>query len=179
MATKATMTLADTTKLVADMVRMLSHPDQEDDGEYEAKELFPQVFRVHDYETDGNREVATIDCGGMRHECTPKGLYRVLFLAEPKRVDFSDMYKSGSLFSLVSPCGNFTAEIEFFKYEFAVYFTATREHVKGKQSWIVAGAPEADNGVSGASKEFVAWSGLLKACLNREWTVYSGNDFRV
>jgi hypothetical protein len=151
---------------------------QSADGEYEAREQFREVYLLHDY-SQGKRTVGTIECGSFGFQDTPKALYRLLFLAQPKQVDFSDMYKSCSLFALVSPDGEFVADFEFFKFELAAYLSAAPVHIEGRMSSIIAGAPGADNGIHAKSPELQLWAATLKKCLDRSWMVYGGNDFEV
>jgi len=148
------------------------------DDEYDAREEFRSIYLLHDY-AKGNRKVGTIECGSFDFEDTPKALYRLLFLARPARVDFSDMYKSKSLFALTSADGCFVADFQFFKYELAAYLSATREHTEGRQSVLIAGAPGSDNGIRAKSPELKLWASTLKKCLDKKWMVYGGNDFEV
>ena len=124
-------------------------------------------------------KVGTVECGSYKFQDTPKALYRVLFLTNAKQVDFSNMYKSDSLIALVSPDGQFVADIQFFKYELAAYLSAAKEHIDGQQHNVVAGAPGSDNGIRAGSPELKLWAKTLKKCLNRSWMVYGGNDFEV
>lgn len=149
------------------------------EGESDARELFCSVYLVHDYDADGNRKVGTIECGSFRVQDTPKALYRLLFLTKARRVDFSEMYKSNSLFALTSPDGQFVADLQFFKHELAAYLSAPANHIEGKQHCIIAGAPGADNGIHIKSADFNLWAQTLKKCLDKTWMVYGGNDFEV
>lgn len=148
------------------------------DEESEARKVFKEIYRVHDYEVDGKRSVGTVSCGSIKTD-TARALYRLLFLLNPKRVDFSDMYKSDSLFAIVSPDGQFVADVQFFKYELAIYFSAAPTHVTGSQRNIRSGIPGVDNGVRAQSPELRAWCETLQKCLARTWMVYGGNDFEV
>lgn len=150
-----------------------------EDGEYEARERFGSVYLLHDYEVDGNRKVGTVECGSFEFLDTPKALYRLLFLTKATRVDFSDMYKSCSLFALTSPDGQFVADFQFYKYELAAYLSAAKEHIEGRQHSVLCGVPGSDNGIRARTPELTLWAETLKTCLDRSWMVYGGNDFTV
>jgi len=149
------------------------------DGEYEAREMFGSVYFLHDYKVDGNRKLGTVECGSFGFLDTPKALYRLLFLSKANRVDFSDMYKSCSLFALTSPDGQFVADFQFYKYELAAYLSAAKEHTEGRQHSVLCGVPGSDNGIRTRSPELKLWADTLKKCLGRSWMVYGGNDFEV
>jgi hypothetical protein len=157
---------------MAEIERLFSDKD-----DYSARELFPKVFVLRDYKEKGNRPVGTFDCGSVKCE-GPCSLYIAMFLSRPKSVDFSDMYKA-SLLCWCSPDYRFVASFELFKYEPALYFSASKELVCGQASSIQAGAPGADNGISSNDPLFLRWCKLLETCLDREWMVYGGNDFKV
>lgn len=142
----------------------------------DAREYFARIFFLHDY-TNGARTVRTVECGGVVVDDTPLSLYRLLFLTAPARLDFSDMYKSGEMFALLSPDGQFAAHVELWKYELAIRFSASPEHVTGQMSTIECGIPSADNGVQGRSPLLKAWQDCLILCLNSQWDVYPGNNF--
>ena len=158
------------------MARMNKHLDDEE--EYEAGQLFNKIFIIHDYKTDGNRKVGTLSCGSIGTQ-TVNALYRLFYLSQPKRVDFSDMYKSESLFALRSPDWQFVGDVHFYKYELAIYFSATGEYIDGQQHGIICGVPGIDNGINAKSESLTIWIALLKRCLDRKWMVYGGNDFEV
>jgi hypothetical protein len=136
------------------------------------------LYRIHDYETMGNRPIGTRDCGSVKLADTPKSLYRCMFLFRPERVSFQAMHKRG-LLTLVSPDYKLVASIEFFKYELGLYFSATPEHTTGRGSTVINGGPGADNGVQPHGDVAVAWFGLLRELLDREWEIYGGNNFVV
>jgi hypothetical protein len=165
-------------KALANALKKLTEVLSSEDGEYDAQEQFQQVYLLHDYNA-GDRKIATIECGSFGFKDTPKVLYRLLFLTRAKSVDFSDMYKSASLFALTSPDGQFVADIQFFKYELAAYISAPREHIEGRMYGIIAGAPGSDNGIRAKSPELKLWAETLRRCLDKSWMVYGGNDFEV
>jgi len=150
-----------------------------EDGEYEVQEFLPKLFQIHDYAKQGDRPVGTYPCGSVELKDTPKSLYRAMFLFKPADVSFMDMYKS-TILTITSPDYSLVAKFELFKFEAALYFSASEEHVDGRRQYAVqGGAPGTDNGIhykSGAAK---AWFELLTHLLNREWMVYGGNDFEV
>ncbi len=168
-----------TTDLAAMLARaneLFADPEQE----YDLREFVKDsgLFRIHDYETMGNRPVGTVDCGSTRLKDTPKSLYRVMFLFAPNRVSFKEMYKGG-LLTLVSPDYNLVASVEFYKYELAVYFSASKDHIEGRQSGVVCGLPGSDNGIKYKGEIAQAWFDLITRLLDREWCVYGGNNFNV
>jgi hypothetical protein len=160
-----------------DKLKSLLDSDDEYDNDYEAQEVFRRVYLVHDY-ADGDRMVPTSQCGSFKFKNTPKALYRLLFLARPKRINFDDMYKS-TLFALTSVDGRFVADFDFYKYKLAAYLSATAEHIEGRNSMIMCGVPGANNGIRIKTPELQMWADTLKKCLNKKWMIYGGNDFEV
>jgi hypothetical protein len=177
--------------ILADVARVRELLSSQD-GEYEVRDFIPQLYRIHDYDKMGNRPVGTVDCGSFRLPDTPKSLYRALFLLRPVSVSFvtenqniirpaptqGDMYKQ-CILTIVSPDYDFVATLEFFKYELALYFSASEKYITGRRSCVISGAPGSDNGIQYRGPEPEAWFGLLKELLTREWMVYGGNDFSV
>ena len=161
---------------IKDARALLEQPDGE--GQYELCNLLPLLYVVHDYEAQRDRPVGTYECGSVRLESTTNSLYRALFLFKPKRVSFTSMYKD-TLLVLASPDYNLVASLEFFKYELAIYFSASKENVAGRGSNIISGLPGAHNGVTYKGEVPAAWFGLLTDLLNHKWMVYGGNDFEV
>lgn len=159
------------------------------DAENDAIDLAEKLYILHDYRENGNLRVGVQACGSAGFADTPKALYRLLYIVHHQRrsgerrgaflVDFEDMYKSRSLFALVSPDGQFVADPQFYKYELMIGCRATREHVTGRRSAIECGVPGSDNGVNIASELLAAWWATLLRMLTREWEVYGGNGFRV
>lgn len=147
--------------------------------------LFHTLYFYHDYTTAGPRAVGTIECGGGKVKDTPRALYRLLFLTRrqsyraPFPIDFSDMYKTGEFLCLTSPDGRFCAHAELWKYELALRWSATREHITGQRHGITCGIPTADNGVKSACPLLQKWTSTLILALNTKWDVYSGNNFTV
>ena len=173
--------MTDLQEQIANLNTVLDAFDQNnygDDDSVDPKDLFGKVFVTHVYEIDGDRKVATQDCESVKLN-GPIAFYRTLFLAQPKQIDFSDMYKSGSLFALVSPNGEFVADVEFWKYEPCIRFSAAPEHVEVEPRVVFCGIPGTDNGGHAKTPELKAWMALLQRCLARKWIMYSGNDFEV
>jgi hypothetical protein len=162
--------------LLARANELAGNPEQE----YDFREFLKGsgLVRIHDYETMGVRPVGTYDCGSVRLKDSAKSLYRAMFLFAPERVSFKEMYK-GNLLTLVAPDYNLVASVEFYKYELAVYFSASKDHVEGRGSGVICGLPGSDNGVRFKGEIAQAWFGLIAGVLDREWMVYGGNDFAV
>jgi hypothetical protein len=166
-------------------------------AESEALDLLESLYRIHSYAIDGNLSRGVTDCGSYGFRDTPRVLYRLIYLFShqagrwptgqiapqpghrPWPLDFGDMYKSSSLFAIVSPDYRFVADPQFYKYELMLSWRATPQHVAGLPYSIVCGVPGSDNGVNPATPELKAWQALLVRMLEREWDVYSGNNFKV
>jgi hypothetical protein len=171
--------------------------DSEWEAEYDARDLVPEIYRLHRWEEDGDLTTSVQDCGSSPIKDTPAGLYRLLYLfaaqggrwpagkiapqpgSRPWLLDFGDIGKSCGLFGILSPGGEFVAQPYFYKYELALGWRASREHIVGRERGVLCGVPGSDNGVNAASEELKAWQALLVRMLEREWDVYSGNGFRV
>lgn len=171
--------MTETTDLATMLARaneLFGDPEQE----YDLREFVKGsgIFRIHDYGAMGERPVGTYDCGSTRLKDTPKSLYRAMFLFAPERISFKEMYK-GTLLTLVSPDYNLVASVEFYKYELAIYFSASKEHVEGRGSNVICGLPGSDNGIRFKGEIAQAWFGLITGLLDREWSVYDGNNFEV
>jgi hypothetical protein len=120
---------------------------------------------------------------------TPKSLYRLIYLTEPKKLDLSDMYKTGEGFiAFTSACRRFAVRAELWKYELACRFYATKTMVTRvqKPSAIAYNGPAVRKGRIQAVEEFEvkdkdAWAffEMVKVALTRKWMVYGGNDFVV
>jgi hypothetical protein len=150
------------------------------DREYELREFLKAsgIFQIYDLTTQDDLPAAIYECGSVRLEDTPKTFYRAMFLFHPISVSFETMYKT-PLLTLVSPDRHLVATLEFYKYELALYFMATKEHIEGRGSNVICGLPGSDNGVHFKGEIAEAWFGLITKLLNREWMVYGGNDFAV
>jgi len=140
--------------------------------------VLKRIAKWHDYR-EGNRPVGTTSCGGYQFNDTPKSLYRALYLFSPAEVDFSDMYKTGTLIQICSPCYRFCASLELHKYEFAAYFGCATELAVGRSEAIRGGCATADNGVKCNSDLGNKWFDLIVKVLEHKFMVYSGNSFEV
>jgi len=117
-------------------------------------------------------------CGASSINNTPVSLYRILYLINPTGIDFNDMYKS-ALFYVISPCSKFLIQFYLFKYELAVYFYCTKEHLCSETIYFWGGAPDADNKVSCTSDIGNLWFDTIVQVINRKYNIYPGNDFVV
>lgn len=149
-----------------------------EESESGIEEVFSECFIWHDYEKKGDRPIGTKSCGSYGFEDTPKSFYRLLYLVHPI-VDFSDMYKPGTLIEICSPDYNFRAGMEFHKYELAARFGCAKEYAIGREHMVQCGVPGSDNGIHCSSDIGKLWFETLIKCLNFELSVYPGNDFCV
>lgn len=111
---------------------------------------------------------------------TPKSLYRFLYLWEPKKMDFSDMYKSS--LALIDLNGTAIVSVKLFKYELAAYFYVPITEIIPKPAHFIeihCGIPECEEAeiipTSQAPKEIEFFINLLET----EHDVYGGNNFKV
>ena len=111
---------------------------------------------------------------------TPKSLYRFLYLWNPKKMDFSDMYKCP--LALIDLNGAAIVSVILFKYEFAAYFYVPIKDIVPKPVHFMeihCGIPECEENeiisTSQAPKEIELFIDLLEA----EHDVYGGNNFIV
>lgn len=117
-------------------------------------------------------------CGSVAVDKTPESLYRLLYLCQPKNVDFSDMYKT-RLWSFTSRDERFLVMVHLFKYELGLYFACPKECLTGKGSGVMGGWPGADNGVGCSDETGLDFFRLVVAMAKREQDVYPGNNFKV
>ena len=140
-------------------------------------DLFRECFSVF---TVLGSDKKGFSCTGFDVKDTPKALYRALYLGLPDKVDFSDMYKSGTLFGFESKCENFFSAIVLYKYEINVYnYCKNREDIGGQPHCIQGGWASCDNGIYCISNVGKLWFEVLKIALETEWEIYSGNHFEV
>jgi len=111
---------------------------------------------------------------------TPKSLYRFLYLWEPEKTDFSNMYKSS--LAIIDLNGAAIVSVELFKYELAAYFYVPIKDLIPKPAQFMTihcGIPECEENeiisTSQAPKEIDFFIDLLEA----EHDVYGGNNFKV
>jgi len=141
-------------------------------------ELIRKCYLWHDYRK-GNRPKAIYDCGSMKFSDTPKVLYRMLYLIQPSQIDFSHMYKTGTLVDIVSPCYNYLASFQLWKYEASLYFGCPHEDLAGRSYIVICNIPGSDNGLYCKNPLGLLWFEVIQMALNFEYDVYSGNNFKV
>lgn len=118
------------------------------------------------------------ECGSTAVEDTSKALYRLLYLARPKSLDFSTMYKSW-LFGFFSADRRFLVSVEWYKYELGLYFYCPKEAIGGRGHGVQMGMPGADNGWHVEDPDGRAFFDMVTKAVNSTWMVYPGNDFTV
>jgi hypothetical protein len=120
--------------------------------------------------------------GKIKISDTPRGLYRLLYLVRPKKVDFSDMYKS-EMFRFFSKDLRFMVIVYLFKYELSLYFYCRADLVEDKQAGqairVIAGAPGSNNGLRCTNEEGRKFFEMVARAAKFKWMVYGGNDFEV
>lgn len=109
---------------------------------------------------------------------TPKSLYRFLYLWRPKKINFSDMYKTQ--LALINLNDVAIASVSLFKYELAAYFYVPKKDIIPKPAQLIhCGVPECEQNEiireSRAPKEIE----LFIALLENEHDVYPGDNFVV
>jgi len=173
------------TELEANLDLLLKMMDESFDWEAwweeesdDLRDVLKRVAKWHDYR-NGNRPIGTVSCGGHRFNDTPKALYRTLYLFGPAEVDFSYMYKTGTMIQVCSPCYRFCASLELHKYEFAAYFDCAKEFAIGQSKMIQAGDASSDNGIKCNSDLGNKWFDMIVKILEHKIMVYSGNSFEV
>lgn len=124
-------------------------------------------------------KIQRVECGSYKPAIdTPTALYRLVYLLNPPKVDFSDMYKN-SLFMFFSTDGRFGVNVYLYKYELGLYFYAPKELVKDTSGGLWAGWPGADNDVELLDEEGKLFFEVVKAAIEYKWSVYPGNGFEV
>lgn len=120
-----------------------------------------------------------IRAGSVSFKDTPKSLYRFLYIWEPKRIDFSDMYKC--TFAIID-LGIGLVYLVLYKYEIAAFLYVPPAELKPKPVYEI----EISCGVPGTEdEEFIEGSKVIEefeafiTFLEQEHDVYSGNNFRV
>lgn len=119
------------------------------------------------------------DCGSYKAEDTPRGIYRLCYLLEPKGVDFSNMYRR-ELFSFVSDDERFMVKVSLFEYELALYFLAQEELIDKSEGVCVPAAwPGADNKIRLIDPVGIDFFEMIKKIVEHEFDVYPVGDFKV
>jgi hypothetical protein len=147
---------------------------QKEDAE-SIEEVFRQCVKVVDPPDDGDYQ----DCGSYKAEDTPKGLYRLLFLLEPKGLDFSSMYR-GQLFAFVSADERFLVKVYLYEYELGLYFLAPEEAIDKSDGVCVPSAwPGADNRIRLTNPMGIEFFEMVREIVEHELEVYPVGEFRV
>ncbi|GAH31408.1 unnamed protein product [marine sediment metagenome] len=120
-----------------ELLKRMMSPDYDwekhhDEDRRSFDDVFGECYHWHDYRK-GNRANKAVDCGSVGFEDTPKTLYRLLWLFQPDHVDFSDMYKTGTLLDFTDPEEKFVCSFQLYKYEAAIYFACPREFLIDEQ----------------------------------------------
>lgn len=125
-------------------------------------------------------EVEMMEFGSHKTEDTPYSLYRLLWLCKPKKVNFSDMYKT-PLFCVMPPDQSCLVQAYLYKYELALYFYAPKSEIalKFNNHGVLSGAPGHDNGWTCTNENVNLFVQLLIKALETEHVVYGGNNFEV
>jgi hypothetical protein len=119
------------------------------------------------------------DCGSFKSQDTPKGLYRLFYLLEPRSVDFSNMYR-GHLFSFVSADERFLVKVYLYEYELGLYFLAPEDTIDSSGAACVPSAwPGADNRIRCTDPAGVEFFEMVRQAVQHEYEVYPVGDFIV
>jgi hypothetical protein len=119
------------------------------------------------------------DCGSYRAKDTPKGMYRLFYLLEPTKIDFSNMYR-GDLFTFVSADERFLVRVSLFEFELGLYFLAPEETIdKSEAACVPAAWPGADNRIRCTDPVGMAFFEMIRAIVEHEYEVYPVGDFKV
>jgi len=119
------------------------------------------------------------DCGSYKVEDTPRGMYRLFYLLEPKAIDFTNMYR-GELFSFVSADERFLVKVSLFEYELALYFLAQEDLIDKSEGVCVPSAwPGADNKVRVIDPVGIDFFEMMKKIVEYEFEVYAVGEFKV
>jgi len=120
--------------------------------------------------------------GKIKVKDTARGLYRLLFLVRPKKVDFSDMYSS-EMFHFFSADLRFMVRVYLYKYELGLYFYCRRSLMSndqdGRAMQIYCGVPGVDNGLRCNDQDGQRFFEMVVRAAKFKWLVYGGNDFEV
>lgn len=125
-------------------------------------------------------EAAYLQCSSVRFEEDAVGaLYRLLWLIQPERVDFSQTYKT-RLFSFMAANNSVLVSVELYKYEPCLYFYAQRAALDLSQVGnIWAGFPGADNEVKVIDETAQGFISLVIKAATTSMLIYGGNNFVV
>ena len=119
------------------------------------------------------------DCGSYKAKDTPRGMYRLCYLLEPKAVDFSNMYR-GDLFSFVSVDERFMVKVSLYEYELGLYFLAQEELIdKSEEVCVPSAWPGADNKIRLIDPVGIDFFEMIKKIVEYQFEVYPVGDFKV
>jgi hypothetical protein len=164
------MDATECSQIVDKILRMYS-PDYDweewwREEEEEPSEMFRQVVRVIDrLGSTPFLECGYFNCGDVTLDDAPKGLYRLLFLSQPRSVDFSRLYQSGCLFLLSSRCHRFAASVETSDYRLILRFYCKKEDLREEEG----GAPNVDPEVKCSNPDGISFFEMLQKSANRTW----------
>ena len=167
-------------KKINQLLEMLS-PDfaWEKHWEKQEAETLEEVFKNCVKLASSDKGKNYQDCGSYKVEDTPRSMYRLFFLLEPKGIDFTNMYR-GELFSFVSADERFLVKVSLFEYELGLYFLAQEDLVDNSEGVCVASAwPGADNKVRLTDPLGVAFFEMIKKVVEHELEVYPVGEFKV
>ena len=162
------------------LLEMLS-PDfsWEKHWEKQEAETLEEVFKKCVKRVSSDKAKNYHDCGSYKVEDTPRGMYRLFYLLEPKKVDFTNMYR-GELFSFVSTDERFLVKVSLFEYELALYFLAQEGLVDNSEEVCVPSAwPGADNKVRLIDPLGVDFFEMIKKVVEHQLEVYPVGEFKV
>ena len=167
-------------KHIKKVLKMLSPDfDWEKHWENQEAETLEEAFKkcVKLVSSDKGKDYQ--DCGSYKVENTPRSMYRLFYLLEPKKVDFTNMYR-GELFSFVSADERFLVRVSLFEYELALYFLAQKDLVDNSEGVCVPSAwPGADNKVRLTDPLGVDFFEMIKKVVEHSLEVYPVGEFRV
>ncbi|MGD8372564.1 MAG: hypothetical protein PVH57_03655 [Syntrophobacterales bacterium] len=147
---------------------------EKDDAE-SIEDAFRKCVKVVTLPEEGNYQ----DCGSYKAEDTPKGLYRLFYLLEPRAVDFSSMYRD-HLFAFASVDDRFLVKISLFEYELGLYFLAPEETIDKSDAACVPSAwPGADNRIRLTDPLGIDFFEMIKKIVEHEYEVYPVGEFKV
>ena len=119
------------------------------------------------------------DCGSYKVEDTPRGMYRLFYLLEPKGISFSNMYR-GELFSFVSADERYLVKVSLFEYELGLYFLAQEDLIDKSEGVCVPSAwPGADNKVRLIDPVGIDFFEMIKKIVEQQFEVYPVGEFKV
>ena len=167
-------------KKIKKVLEMLS-PDFDWDEHWEKQdaETVQEEFKKCVKLMSSNKEKNYHDCGSYKAEDTPRGIYRLFYLLEPKGVDFTNMYR-GELFSFVSADERFLVKVSLFEYELGLYFLALENLIDKSEGVCVPSAwPGADNKIRLIDPVGIDFFEMIKKVVEHEFEVYPLGGFKV